>query len=176
MCGFTVPQPTKRRSRPVVETLYDPFFQQSPVPPVPYPYRVERGRCISAYTYQLELHHFAWLDQVPLLGVGSYHVVRSAMRFQLEGAEHELFCLERLPMGTTQSCGIVNTATLTLMEPIIGRDGVFISSMVENVIICSNDPDRFVEAIQLYLMRAERCSSDLNDIEDAGGKVPLPSD
>ena len=62
------------------------------------------------------------------------------------------------------------------MEPIIRMDGVFISSMVENVIICSNDPDRFVEAIQLYLMRAERCSSDLNAIEDAGGKVPLPSD
>ena len=111
MRGFTVPQPGKRRSRPVVETLYDPFFQQSLVPPLPYPYCVERGRCILAYTYRLELDHFAWFDQVPLLGVGSYHVMRSAMRFQWEGAEHELFCLERLPMGATQSCGIFNTAT-----------------------------------------------------------------
>ena len=154
--GFAVPQPAKRRWRPVFETLYNPFFQQSLVPPLSYPSRVERRRCISGYTYRLELDHFAWFDQYPLLGVGSYHVVRSAMPIRWDNAEHELFCLERLPMGATQSCGVANTTTWALMEPIIRMDGVFITSMVDNVIICSYDRDRFVEAVQLYLTRAQR--------------------
>lgn len=174
--GFAVPQPAKRRWRPVFETLYNPFFQQSLVPPLSYPSRVERRRCISGYTYRLELDHFAWFDQFPLLGVGSYHVVRSAMPIRWDNAEHELFCLERLPMGATQSCGVANTTTWALMEPIIRMDGVFVTSMVDNVIICSNEPDRFVEAVRLYLTRAQRCSADLNDIEVAGRKVPVPSD
>ena len=173
--GFAVPQPAKRRWRPVFETLYNPFFQQSLVPPLSYP-SLERRRCISGYTYRLELDHFAWFDQLPLLGVGSYHVVRSAMPIRWDNAEHELFCLERLPMGATQSCGVANTTTWALMEPIIRMEGVFITSMVDNVIICSNDPHCFVRAVQLYLARAQRCSADLNDIEVAGRKVPVPSD
>jgi hypothetical protein len=173
--GFAVPQPNKRRWRPVFETLYNPFFDQSSVPPLSYPSRVERRFHLAQYAYRIELDHLAWFDQFPLSGVGSYHVVRAAAPIPWGGEEHELFCLERLPMGATQSCGIANTTTWALMEPIIKMDGVFCSSMVDNVIICSNDPAKFVAAVQLYLGRAKACSADLNDVDVGGGKVPIPT-
>ena len=61
-----------------------------------------------------------------------------------------------------------------LMEPIIRMEGVFIASMVNNIIICSNDPERFVAAMRLYLMRAAQCSAHLNELDIDGRKVPLP--
>ena len=78
-------------------------------------------------------------------------------------------------MGATPSCGVANTTTWALMEPIIQMEGVFVTSMVDNVIIGSDDPERFVEAVQSYLARAAPCSADLNEVEVAGHKVPVPS-
>ena len=132
-----------------------------------------RGR-ISSYIYQLKLDHFAWFDQFPLSDIIGYHVVRSAMPIHWEGAEHELFGLERLPMGATQSCGVANTTTWPLMEPIIRMEGVFVTSMVDNVTICSNDLDRFVEAVQSYLARATACSADLNGLRSRVTRYPYP--
>ena len=54
-------------------------------------------------------------------------------------------------------------------------EGVFVTSVVDNVIIGSDDLDRFVEAVPSYLARAARCSADLNKVKVAGHKVPLPS-
>lgn len=76
-------------------------------------------------------------------------------------------------MGATQSCGIANTTTWALMEPIMG--GVYATSMVDNVIICSDEPDKFVRAVRLYIDRAATCGADLNDIDLGDGKVPLPT-
>ena len=46
MREIAIHPPAKQRSRPVIETFYSPFFQQLLVPPVSYPSRVERRRCI----------------------------------------------------------------------------------------------------------------------------------
>lgn len=173
--GFAVPQPNKRRWRPVFETLYNPFFDQSLVPPLAYPSRAERRARVAQFTFRIELDHFAWFDQFPLGDVGAYHVVRSAAPVPWQGAEHELFCLERLPMGATQSCGIANTTTWALMEAVIGMPDVYATSMVDNVIICSDDPGQFVTAVRRYVARAAACSADLNDLSIDGEKVPIPT-
>ena len=172
--GFAVPQPNKRRWRPVFETLYNPFFDQSLVPPLAYPSRAERRASVAQFTFRIELDHFAWFDQFPLGDVGVYHVVRSAAPVPWQGVEHELFCLERLPMGATQSCGIANTTTWALMEAVIGMPDVYATSMVDNVIICSDDPTQFVAAVRRYVARAAACSADLNDLSIDGGKIPIP--
>ena len=49
--------------------------------------------------------------------------------------------------------------------------GVYTTSMVDNVIICSNDPAKFVQAVRLYVERAAACGASLNDVD--GEKVPI---
>ena len=111
--------------------MYNPLFQHSTFPWLSYPSRVERRHPISTYVYRLELHRIAWFHKFPLLDVGAYHAVCSAMLVRWEGANDDLFYLQSRLMGATQSCGIAKDTPWGFMDPIIPLVGVFIIPMVD---------------------------------------------
>ena len=61
--GFAIPQPTKKRLRPVFEPMNNDRIDRKHLPPLTYPSRRERRSTIARKKYFMEFDFSAWYDQ-----------------------------------------------------------------------------------------------------------------
>ena len=112
--------------------------------------RNEVLRC--KYTIQYDMA--SWYDQIKFLSPK----VRVFFCLMMENRWH---CLKQLPMGFRPACQIAQSITWMLCA--FERNGVHISTMLDNVRLSSYSLDDLLQAAKMFEQRCEACGVQLND-------------
>jgi integrase len=164
--GFTVPQPKKKRWRPIFETLYNKSIAREKLPKLSYPPRRVRRSQLAKAKYLIQFDFRGWYDQIKLHDeVLPYHIVRSKVPIEVNGEFHTLFALTREPMGSAHSAHVAQTITWAILEPILNMKKVLVHTMIDNVAIGSDDKTAFVKAVRLFVARCKKIGATINDME-----------
>ena len=164
--GFLLPQEQKRRLRPIFEPLHNAVIQRDLLPPLTYPSRRERRLALWGRRYVALFDYAAYFDQIPLVEyVRGCHVLRlrPGAGLWVDGVEHTLVTLTRLPMGASQAPHVAQTLTWAVCEPLIAQGNVVIHTMIDNVALAADDEETFVAAVRLFLRRSDAAGLTLNE-------------
>jgi hypothetical protein len=162
--GFTTPQVSKKRLRPVFEALFNSLIDKDKLPPLKYPSRLERRSQLAGKTFVASFDFAAWFDQLGLSSaVTGCHCIRVREQVEWNGIRTNIFKLTKAPMGAAYSCHIANTVTWALLGPVLKMHGVFTATMVDNVFIAADDEKQFVEAVKIFVERCDLYGATLND-------------
>ena len=168
--GFLQPNDTKLTLRPVFEPYYNSVIIREQLPILHYPSEAEKRYTLAGKKYIFLFDYKAWYDQIPLADeVQSCHVVRLKEPVEWEGEMHTLFVLTKDPMGATHSAHTAQTITWAICEPLYNMN-VSLVTMIDNVIVASDDAAEFVRAVQTFVQRSDRFGAMLNDRDQ------IPSD
>eukprot|EP00760_Papus_ankaliazontas_P016057 PhM_4_TR16755/c1_g1_i1/m.26695 len=171
--AFLVPQPAKQRKRPIFEPLLNGSINRSALPPLRYPSRCERRNMIAQASYFMQFDFMGWYDQFPLdHAVQNCYVVRLRSPVMWNGDSHTLMTLTRAPMGASWSAHTAQTVTWAILEPVLVMPGVSVVTMIDNVAIMSEVPEKFAAAVKTFLDRCKLFGATLNDVE----KLPVSDD
>jgi hypothetical protein len=172
--GHRVPQPKKKRWRPVFEPLTNKTADVSAYPPLRYPHRQQRRSALANAKFALEFDFAAWYDQVAI-GLMDHFVCRANETISIKVGDateaFEYFALTRIPMGASFSAHVMQTLTWCILEPILKAshtgDGTFgAKTMIDNVMLFASDADTFVWMVQTFLERCQQFGAVLNDLDD----------
>jgi hypothetical protein len=162
--GFTVEQHSKQRLRPVFEPLYNPYIRKCALPPLKFPHRRERRGNLAGFRYFIQFDFSAFFDQIELhQDAHDHHVTQLRNPFMWEGEQHTLFASTRTFMGGTHAVHCSQTITWALLEPIILVHRIYVSTIIDNVAIASNDPKQFIEAVKTFFNRCDQFNFTVND-------------
>lgn len=173
--GFPTPQASKHRLRPVFEPLHNGSVRRDLFPPLSYPHRRARRAAVAAARYVAEFDFAAWYDQAALGEASTaFHVCRSvptavsvAPGRPVEDVEY--WGLTRCPMGASFSAHVMQTLTWAIAEPLLDPAGPFahgrlqVYTMIDNVLLISDEPDVFAAAVELFRQRCRLFGAQLND-------------
>ena len=146
--------------------MYNRYINKKRLPFLKYMSRLEKRMALCGKKYVMAFDFKAWFDQIELLPeVQGYHVLRLKNPIEWEGELHSLFVLTKDPMGATHAAHTAQTITWALLEPVYDMM-VELVTMIDNVIIASNNEDDFVKAVQTFVARCEKYGAMLNDADD----------
>jgi hypothetical protein len=155
--GWPLPQYAKRRLRPIFEPFINGSLNRDALPPLRYPSRLERRAKVAAANFQCEFDFAAYYDQIAFDdSVLAYYVIR----VKLNGVD-ALFACTRLCMGVVPAVGIAQTATWSIVLPLLE----FATTMIDNVRIAASTPAHFINAVRLFLARCDAAKVTINDRE-----------
>lgn len=176
--GFPTPQPAKQRLRPVFEPLHNASIKHDERPELHYPNRQSRRAQIARCRYAIEFDFSAWFDQAQIANETLDHYVCRATPTTIEtsaGREEtfEFFALTRCAMGSTFAAHTMQNVTWGILEPLLDPSGPFagkivVFTMIDNVLIASDDERLIVEAVRVFLKRCKQFGAQLNS--DYAGK------
>ena len=162
VCGFTVPEPAKRRRRIIFEPAVNRAIGKEELPLIKYPSRLMRRAELMGSRYVALFDFAAFFDQFQLAGsVKQFFVIRVGQRF---------FTLNQLPMGARFSPAIAQYATWLLVDEVCKRfPGVRATTMVDNVRFAAAEEDQFVGAVRYFIHLCDALQITLNDNDEWRG-------
>lgn len=182
--GFAVPQPEKRRKRPVFEPSNNDRIDRDKLPKISYPSRRQRRQALWKLRYVILFDYQAWYDHLFLEdSVLEYFVIRVPDDCGVtlpDGTRTNVFALTREPMGSSHSAHVAQTLTWAIAEPLIvrarDRGDLVVHTMIDNVGIGTNKADVINWAAETFVSRCARANAKLNDADTFpkdGNWVPL---
>lgn len=162
--GWMLPQPVKKRWRPIFEPEDNKHIDLESLVHLSYPTRLERRAVARNAIFEAQFDFAACFDQYELPEhVRSHYVIRT--REEVRGSS--FFALTRLPMGARQAPGVAQVITwLSVLElhtdPTIA---VTVDTMIDNVRILGTDPERFLAAVRKFVANARFLNLTLNETE-----------
>ena len=162
--AFLVPEPSKKRLRPIFEPWMNRTLDRVKLCDLQYPSRYERRAKARGARYIADFDFAAYFDQFKLAEESRpWFVLRSPV--PVNG--HRLFALTRMPMGACFAPGVAQVVTWLLVHPIItGKLRVNVDTMIDNVRICSDSPGDFIRAIRMFLERVKMAGITLNNASE----------
>lgn len=164
--GFLVDEPHKQRWRIITEPLFNQTLNKDGLPELSYPSGREVAAHLASKKFAIQFDFKGWYYQIELGNNKSAYVVKTKEMVEWEGEMTNLFVFNKLPMGGSHSAHVAQTATWAICDPIMKMKNIFLATMIDNVVIASDDEDQFVNAIETFLKRCDKFHATLNDRED----------
>jgi hypothetical protein len=169
--GFLSDEEHKERWRIIIETLFNRTLDKDKLPPLGYPSGREVAVNIAGKKYAIQFDFKGYYFQIRLGDNKSCYVIKTKEMIMWNGVETNLFVLNKMPMGGAHSAHVAQTTTWAICEPIMDMD-VFLATMIDNVLIASDDPDEFVKAVKTFLERCDEFSATINKREKFNANDP----
>ncbi|PHR97720.1 MAG: hypothetical protein COA68_12285 [Oceanobacter sp.] len=157
--GFMLPQASKRRRRPIFEPSSNPFFAASGLLQQRYPSRLQRRARARGHPWAHEVDCSAYFDQFFLApSVQEYYVIKVRTP-----SGPKLYVLTRLPMGATFAPGVAQAVTWVVAFSLLGRPGVHVDTMIDNIRVVAETRDLLVAALSELQLRLAKVGITTND-------------
>ncbi len=158
---FGVPEAKKKRIRIIVEPMLNKVVEESEIPKLFYPSRMQRRQQILSKRYVALFDFAAYFDQFQLRpAIRNFFVMRTNA---FDG--NDLWRFKQLPMGARFSPAVAQFATWALVHDLPAET----CTMIDNVRIASDDPKKFVRAVRTFIQRCKEANITLNDKEEYDG-------
>ena len=159
--GFLKDEEQRKRWRIITETLFNRTMDKDNLPPLGYPSGREVVANIAGKKYAIQFDFKGYYFQIEL-GDNKYcYVVKTKEPVMWNGVMTNLFVLNKMPMGGAHSAHVAQTTTWCICEPLMEME-VFLATMIDNVMIASDNADEFFKAVQTFLRRCDEFSATLN--------------
>ena len=162
--GFLNDEEHKERWRIITETLFNRTMDKDKLPPIGYPSGREVAVNVAGKKYTIQFDFKGYYIQVKLGDNKTCYVVKTKEKIYWNGEWTNLFVLNRMPMGGAHSAHVAQTSTWAICEPLMDMD-VFLATMIDNVLIASDDADEFYNAVKTFLQRCDKFKATINHRE-----------
>jgi hypothetical protein len=150
--AWLLPQPSKKRFRPIFEPFLNSTLSMADLPVLRYPSRLERRATLRELF--VEIDFAAFFDQFELSPE-----VRPHFCFRAAG---QFWQLTRLPMGARFGPGVAQYVTWLLVFG-IADERVQVCTCIDNIRLSSDCLERLRDAYQIVMGRAQRLNITVND-------------
>ena len=160
---FLVPQPVKKNWRQIGEPSLNRSCQETALPELRYETRRGRRERAKGSRFMGEFDFAAYFDGFEIPTDLRDYFVFMVQDSEVPSPQWGLYHLTRMPMGARHAPGVAQFTTWVILELVsLECTQVVLDSMIDNVRMCEEDPDRFVLAVKSFLKWVKHFNITLN--------------